>query len=300
MIKQTTIFYGNGINRLSKEGKSWDDLLRHISPGQILPPIENNTLKYEYIVLPKDRYIEVVDKNIKEEDKLLPAELKDSEIHIKEDLTYELSQLKATDFYKKLAELEAENYMTTNYESHLNNPFFEMGYHLIDPDNRIHKTKPHYTFEKEESHIKQWNIHGSLELQESMLLGLYEYSKYVIDIDKIIRSIERDLPDIDRQSWPYIMLHSDVHILGFGLGYEEIDIWYFLTSRKRLLRTNKIEKNRITYYAINDGSFDIGKVKLLEALDVEVEIVDFDWSSDAYKKAYEDIYNRIKYRMNNE
>ena len=133
-----------------------------------------------------------------------------------------------------------------------------------------------------------------------MLLGLYEYSKYVINIDKIIRSIERDLPDVDKESWPYIMLHSDVHILGFGLGYEEIDIWYFLTSRKRLLRTNKIEKNRITYYVINDDSFDIGKVKLLEALDVEVKIIDFDWSSDAYKKAYEDIYNRIKYRMNNE
>ncbi|MBQ8158477.1 MAG: hypothetical protein IJ081_05600 [Prevotella sp.] len=299
-MRQTTIFYGNGVNRLSKDGKSWDNVLRQISQGQFLPPIENNTLKYEYIVLPKDRYIEVVDDNIKEEGKTLPPELKDTEKSIKEDLASELSQFKAADFYKKLAELKADNYMTTNYESHLINPFFKMGYHLMDPDNRIYKTKPHYTLEKGESHIKYWNIHGCLELQESMLLGLYEYSKYVINIDKIIRSIERDLPDVDKESWPYIMLHSDVHILGFGLGYEEIDIWYFLTSRKRLLRTNKIEKNRITYYVINDDSFDIGKVKLLEALDVEVKIIDFDWSSDAYKKAYEDIYNRIKYRMNNE
>ena len=55
---QTTVFYGNGVNLLSKNGKSWDSILREISVGQILPPIKNNTLKYEYIVLPKDKYTE--------------------------------------------------------------------------------------------------------------------------------------------------------------------------------------------------------------------------------------------------
>jgi hypothetical protein len=45
---QTTIFYGNGVNLLSKNGKTWDNILREISVGQILPPIGNNTLKYEY------------------------------------------------------------------------------------------------------------------------------------------------------------------------------------------------------------------------------------------------------------
>ena len=56
-MKPTTIFYGNGVNRLSIDGKSWDNVLRQISQGQILPPIDNNTLKYEYIVLPKDKRI---------------------------------------------------------------------------------------------------------------------------------------------------------------------------------------------------------------------------------------------------
>ena len=54
---QTTVFYGNGVNLLSKNGKSWDSILREISVGQILPPIKNNTLKYEYIVLPKDNIL---------------------------------------------------------------------------------------------------------------------------------------------------------------------------------------------------------------------------------------------------
>ena len=298
---EKTIFYGNGVNLLSKDGKSWDNVLKQISQGQILPPINSNTLKYEYIVLPKEKYTEVKkDYDITEEEMPLPPELMDTELFLKDKLAHELSLFKGADFYMRLAELKADNYITTNYESFLKEPFREMSYQQMDPENTCLITNPHYYFEKDNHQIRLWNIHGCIELKESILLGLYEYSKYVIDIDKIIRSIERGLPDVDRQSWPYIMLHSDVHIMGFGLGYEEIDIWYFLTSRKRLLRTNKIEKNRITHYAINDGSFDIGKVKLLEALDVEVEIIDFDWSSDAYKKAYEDIYNRIKNRMNNE
>lgn len=30
-MRQTTIFFGNGINRLSTDGKSWDNVLRQIN-----------------------------------------------------------------------------------------------------------------------------------------------------------------------------------------------------------------------------------------------------------------------------
>lgn len=38
----------------------------------------------------------------------------------------------------------------------------------------------------------------------------------------------------------------------------------------------------------------MGKVKMLEALDVDVVNVDFDWSEKAYEKAYDDLYDRIR------
>lgn len=53
---QTTVFYGNGINLLGK-GESWDSVLMQLSEGKILPPIGSNTLKYEYVVLNKEKYI---------------------------------------------------------------------------------------------------------------------------------------------------------------------------------------------------------------------------------------------------
>ena len=52
---QTTIFFGNGINLLGK-GESWDGILRQLSEGKMLPPIGSNTLKYEYVVLNKEKY----------------------------------------------------------------------------------------------------------------------------------------------------------------------------------------------------------------------------------------------------
>ena len=292
---ESTIFFGNGMNLLCKDGKSWDNVLRQISQRQMLPPIRNNTLKYEYVVLPKERYTEVhygfeiTINGIPE-----PPELIDTEEFIKDELAKELSKNKASYFYSKLADLEADNYITTNYESFLNAPLKELGYMVKRSEGIIRIIKPHYTFSNNNHIIRLWNIHGNVELEKTIMLGLYDYSKYVIEIDKIMRAIEKDNPDVDESSWPFVMLHTDVYILGFGLGYEETDLWYFLTCRKRLIRKNKIPKNRIVYYTIMDNSYDMGKVKLLEALDVDVVNVDFDWSEKAYERAYNDIYERIK------
>lgn len=60
---------------------------------------------------------------------------------------------------------------------------------------------------------------------------------------------------------------------------------------------NLLKKNKIIYYSINDNSLDIGKAKLLEALDVDMEQIAFDWSERAYEKAYDKIYKRIKAEM---
>lgn len=294
-VQRVTIFFGNGVNLLSKEGKSWDNVLRQISQRQVLPPIGNNTLKYEYVVLPKDRYTEIkygVEFTINGIP--MPHELRDTEEFIKEELAKELSKNKASFFCKKLAELEADNYITTNYESFLNAPLKELGYTVKESEGIIHILKPHYSFFNNNHRICFWNVHGNVELEHTIILGLYDYSKYVIEIDKIMRAIEKDSPNVDESSWPFVMLNTDVHILGFGLGYEETDLWYFLTCRKRLIRKNKMQRNRIVYYAIMDSSYDMGKVKLLEALDVDVVNVEFDWSEKAYEKAYNEIYDRIK------
>ena len=206
-------------------------------------------------------------------------------------LAEKLSWSKYSDFpyYKKLADLQADNYITTNYESYIKDYFVDKGYSVKEPINPCIRERAHYNVVKGNRTIRLWNIHGSIEYHESILLGLFEYCDYVRGFKKLLK---------EDYSWLNVMINSDVFILGFGLGYEEIDLWYFLVSRKRLFHDRKESANRIVYYAIEDKSYDIGKIKMLEALDVEVVSIPFDWSEAAYQKAYDLIYDRIQKSIN--
>jgi len=288
---QKTIFFGNGINLLGK-GESWDRVLMQLSEGNILPPIGSNTLKYEYVVLNKEKYVtrpfgSDIGFTITENDVLLLESVNTEYGIIKKGLADRLLRNKVSDypFYNKLADLEADNYITTNYESFIKDTLAEKGYEVQKPDNPCIKERPHFIMSNGSRSIRVWNIHGSIDYHESMMLGLYEYCDYVKGFNRLFK---------EDYTWLNVMLTSDVFILGFGLGYEEIDLWYFLVSRKRLYHDRKESANKIVFYAIEDKSFDIGKIKMLEALDVEVELIPFDWSKDAYQNAYDDIYNRVK------
>jgi hypothetical protein len=83
-------------------------------------------------------------------------------------------------------------------------------------------------------------------------------------------------------------------MLGFGLGYEEIDIWYILTFRKRLIRKEIIPRNRFFYYSIVNNTYDKDKMELLKTLDVDVIQISLDKGENAYEKAYNEIYKLIR------
>lgn len=293
---QTTIFFGNGINLLGK-GNSWDSILMQLSEGNILPPIGSNTLKYEYIVLNKEKYETRpfgTDSGVTFTlDGVLELESVNVEYDIiKKKLADRLLSYKYNDFpfYEKLAALQADNYITTNYESYIKDYLVESDYEVKEPINPCIRERAHYTLTNGNHKIRLWNIHGCIEFHESIMLGLHEYCDYVRAFNKLLK---------EDYSWLNTMINSNVFILGFGLGYEEIDLWYLLVSRKRLFHDRKESINRIVFYAIEDKSYDIGKVKMLEALYVEVRLIPFDWSEKAYQNAYEMIYDDIRKTITN-
>lgn len=287
---EKTVLYGNGVNLLGG-GMSWDGVLQHISNKKLLPPIQSNTLKYEYIVLPQNE-----NKNfylVTESGARLVTEKGDSiigcvntELSMKSSLARKLKEQKPSYFYDKLVELDADNYITTNYELFLPQKFSAEIKQFETP--LVYRCRSLIT---DKSHKTFWNIHGDTENPKDIILGLSDYCQYVAEIDKYLnRSKQGDL-----QSWIDLFFNTDVHILGLAMGYEEIDLWNVLTARKRKRRKNADEcQNNIYYYAIQDESFDSGKKELLKALDVNVVDVEFDWSDNAYKKAYYRIYELIK------
>lgn len=285
---EKTILYGNGVNLLGG-GLSWDEVLLRISKKETLPQIQSNTLKYEYIILPqaegKTYLLKFGNALLKFNGKLLSRH-KNTEEELKSSLCTELIRKGPSSFYDKLVELDADNYITTNYELFLP-PKFGIQLQYSEAE-LIYK---HLCLDKDGRHKTFWNIHGDTSSSKDIILGLSDYCKYVAKInDYLSNSNEVNIP-----CWIDLLFNTDVHILGLGMGYEEVDLWNILTTRKRKKRSNSDDcKNRIYYYAIRDKSYDPGKMELLKALDVNVVNVEFNNSDKAYTNAYEKIFELIK------
>lgn len=291
---ETTILYGNGINLLGG-GKSWNQVLQDISDKPFLPSIQSNTLKYEYIILPQqeteDAFLITEDGYylITEDDKFFMVDI-NTEENIKKNLSKKLKESSPSYFYKKLTELKVEHFITTNYELFLNDVFIKSGYQIKFSEKSKSCLYRHMILENRDKNVSVWNIHGDVNEPTSIMLGLSDYCKYVSEIDDYFRN--KDKSQIS--CWVDLLLNTNVHIIGLGMAYDEIDLWNVLTTRMRIKRKEKdLCTNKIVYYAIKDSSFDLGKNQLLEAMGVDVVEVPFDCSGEAYNKAYEFIYSKL-------
>ena len=287
---EKTILYGNGVNLLGG-GLSWDEILLRISKKETLPQIQSNTLKYEYIILPQK---ESITKTLKFGNSPSPLMYNgkillnrtNTEEKLKKSLCAELVKRGSSYYYDNLAELDADNYITTNYELFLPQKF---GISLQSSEtDLIYK---HLCLDKDGQHKTFWNIHGDTSSPKDIILGLSDYCKYVAKINGYLGGLNKKTVPC----WIDLLFNTDVHILGLGMGYEEVDLWNVLTTRKRNKRSNPGNcKNKIYYYVIRDKSYDSGKMELLKALDVNVVDVEFDNSDKAYINAYENIFKLIK------
>ena len=295
---ETTILYGNGVNLLEGRGNSWNEILMKISDKKLLPPIKSNSLKYEYIVLPQKENVDakLVSNNgsyLKTSNGFFLTVQVNTEDNIKRNLCLTLRDIPQSFFYDKLKELDADNYLTTNYEVFLPRLFGER-VELKDSESLLYK---HRLYEEGGRRKTFWNIHGDTEDSKKIILGFNDYCEYMVKINNYLQNNMGN----SVVSWINLLYNTTVHIIGFGLGEEEMDIWNILTYRMRIKRKKEdVYNNEIFFYAIQDDSYDPGKKELLKAMGVNVVDIEFDWSDDAYKKAYDKIYGMILQKKNEE
>lgn len=89
-------------------------------------------------------------------------------------------------------------------------------------------------------------------------------------------------------SWIDLFFIADIYMIGFGLLYDEIDLWWVLTRRKRLIRQGYDIKNRV-YYC---GNVDSGKEKLFATMGVKV--IKPDAGKGDYKGQYMSLLDKIE------
>ncbi len=300
-----TIIFGNGINRLSAKNISWGHLLDVIKGSRkfndaLLP----NTMIYERIILERpDTHDDVLY----------------NEFEVKKEISELMKNIEPTEIYSELFKLNAQNYLTTNYD-----------YAFIDSIKDLKEVVlPIYEYSTEDvysirrlkripntnQHTKYfWQIHGEIRKPATIMLGLDHYCGSIGKIDSYIKGWYRHVqegktieePSIENKfknnsfnnsSWVELFFTSNIHIIGFTLDYSEIDLWWIINKRARLKRSKNLEKkikNKITYYC---NEIDDQKKGLLASLDIEVQVDELIDTDNKYFDYFKKLIKQFKRKL---
>ncbi len=310
-----TILYGNGFNRLNNE-TSWESLVHIIDDTNDKYKIPN-TLQYEGKVLSMPYQTEAL-LLTKDGKRLISSDGKslivkeESETLVKQAIVKQMESYRSNDLFDRLINLRVEHLLTTNYDYVADNAL--ISFHYYEEKKERDKSERTFSIHRKMCYIKEsqkkylWKIHGELSNIGSIMLGYNHYCNYVGQIKAfitgnyefakkaelgIISKIEDRLPIISNDiiSWIDLFFCSDIYIIGLGLYYDEIDLWWVLTLRKRLRQRlgSSFVKNTIFFY----GELELGMESMLEHLDVQI----ISSKSRKYEQKYTDYINDINKRI---
>ena len=296
-----TILFGNGLNYLSKNFISWKQLLDKIKGDNLF---ENgklpNTMIYERSIIGNPISFDT---------------LTQKEEAIKKDIANMLNNFPSNSYFDRLSEINAENYLTTNYdyaalETYKSNSSYEIINRSTEGIYSIRRHKDINFRGKLKSKI--WHLHGEIDTPPSIMLGLDHYCGSVAKIDNYVKGIYEyqvekktvktpsiieklnDKSKYDQSSWIELLFNSNVYIVGLGLDFSEIDLWWILNKRARFKldnETKKLIKNKVTFFSTSD---DKDHVETLKSLHIEIVQIKLDNTNQKYEKAYDKILTLIQ------
>lgn len=294
------VFIGNGINRLNKSNPSWSELLNVIS-GKSTHVVDSipNTLLYESKIISNYNLVSSSHSGIHS-----------VEYNVKESLSRCFEKYTPNEIYDKLALLPIHDFITTNYDHALDEAIINAGYVLSQMDHSesrfsIHRNR---TYINQFGDIKRiWAIHGDYIDPRSILLGYEQYGgqlrkiaeylngQYTIGRTKV-PSIKVRVYNLDKNisSWIDLFFCSNIYFIGFGLPYDEIDLWWLLCKRKKLMMQHPdlLIDNNLLFLEPN---IEDGKRKILE--DLSVTTLEYKTDDPNYLETYrlmlEDISKEI-------
>ncbi len=161
-----------------------------------------------------------------------------------------------------LTKIEPDSIITTNYDF-----LIERAYGIPDTDIAIPKKNTLInSYTADVSGMKFYHPHGVVSKPSTICLGYMHYAKIVADLQKSISKkrnnrnremliLQHCRGDITIDHWATKFYDSDVAIIGFGLALSEIDFWWVLEHRARLMNQQisdaaSLVKNAIVYYDI--------------------------------------------------
>lgn len=281
-----SLLVGNGINRVTNQDAAWEQVLRALCVNELsryeLEHVKHKpfALLYEEIVFAHSRPGKVADL----ESKRRVANL--------------VSSFEPNEFHRRLMRAPVKHVLTTNYDYTL-----ERATRSSPIRSNLMSESKYSAFRRrtvDQMHV--WHIHGESEAPNTITLGYDQYSGYLQKLRAYATS-ERDgkkgspfkrgerhfdALDAGPYSWLDVFFRDDVHIVGCGLDFTEIDLWWALTYKKKLQILQR-SVGRTVFHCWYSGELDessTAKNSLLAALGVEVESRD---CSGGFEAAYDQL-----------
>ena len=303
-MAQKVLLLGNGINSINNN-KSWEALLQLLHQKYYDPAVPFEEIRqkpfplvYEQIVLwqlkhHKHHQIESVLKKL---------------------IAREAGAIAANNIHRRIEASALQHIITSNYEFTL----------LKDPtqplvNNGCVKETLYSVFRNYKSRGKTyWHLHGDVQHTNSINLGYEHYcgqlqkmreyttGKYAASDKKITGLFSQPLvnrPYLQKgkiYSWIdfFFSNHTTIRIAGFRMDLEELDIWWLLTYRAKIIYGVRKGltipfKNKVQYcipkqFTTDDKGriTDMYKTKkaLLEGMNIEVVEIDQPHGEDFYKR----------------
>lgn len=302
-MTEKVLLLGNGIAREYYKGANWDKVLDKIRDKTSYP------MPSIYYKIPMPLKAEMFTKG------QLQSKIKEEE-----DL-FSLPPKTDHEFVRKLLDLNFTHILTTNYTYEVDCAQFRnetkevIKYNELAPLHHPERTES----DSESTHLSKnydalintynkignidiWHIHGEAFFPESIVLG---HESYGYLLKKYIEHFENPYS----KTWLDAFVNGDVYILGFGMDFSEIDLWWLLQYKHKLKHNNE---TTATYFfnpqpdnpddsALQQyiqGTSEWCKLQMLKTCGVKIIDIKFnnilDDKSISYKGFYEKALAKIQ------
>lgn len=286
------LLLGNGINRAALQ-KDWTQILRELS----------RQFNAEDLTLHLDK--KPLSMFIEELCARSEGVFASTEHSIKVAFAGLLEQISPIPAHERICSL-FNVIMTTNYdftiEEALAGPLYQSTF--LAPESKYSLFRRHTA-----AGVDIWHVHGDVARPSSMVLGFDHYAgtlqkirNYVTDgIDvkkarfKVSSPVKNGILDFTTHrtiySWVDYFLRDHIHIVGLGMDFTEIDLWWLLLHKRR----RRHQTGRVFFYHLSAGNHpsETPVTSLLRSLNVEiVPITESTWTA-CYLRTAEEIEKRI-------
>jgi len=304
MAHRKTVLLGNGILRVYESGTifpSWAKVLETLS-AKYAVPLNDLSQKPLPLVFEKIR-LQLIRDNIN------PNAL------LKEVANLTKSAGAGTNLIDVYSGL-TKHTLTTNYGF-----FVEMGMGFRPPIRDMFSKKvdeKYYSLFRNETDQKGktvWRIHGETDKPKSILLGYGQYAKYMGQIkDYLYKGIKfagfsepvrsplmGKAPDFNFEksaeiySWVDIFLKDELHIIGLGLDFSEIILWWLLSEKMNLHAKYPKKIGSVNYYSIElPNTIKPVAQQCIRAMLKDLGVNVINVNAESYEIGYQKIADSLK------